>query len=123
MEKHGDSSYSEDLIKQIFDVVNTCNSVIEFKQRIIRRASYIFGLITNIHPFSDFNRHSAYAAAMQFLRKNHFDLPLASLEEEKVIFELLDKTKNKKQHDPTVCKEIESYLTSKVVAYKVRRFY
>ncbi len=122
LEKNGDSFYSDELVTKIFDKINSCNSVLGLRERVVRRASYVLGLIPNWHPFSDLNRHSAYAAAVQFLRRNNLNLPIDTNEDEEVIFHLLDKTKKKLLDDDTVCTEIESYLSSKVMNYQ-RPFY
>lgn len=103
------------MLKSIFDKINTCNTVTELRQRIIRRASYIISLIPNKQPFREFNRHSAYATAMDFLRRNNLNLPLSTVDEERAFFNVMDRTKDKNEDDPTLSTDVENYLTSRVV--------
>lgn len=118
-----DTAYSHDMVTKIFDKIASCNSVLETRARIIKRASYMLGLITNWHPFSNFNRHSAYASSVKFLRMNSLDLPLYTVDEEKELFKLMDKTKDKENDDSTICSEIETFLTTKVIDRPVYRYY
>lgn len=110
-------SVDKETIDNIFAKINSCNSVLNMKRRIIKRAAYILSLITNLQPFYEFNRHTAFSTAMDFLRRNNLNLPMDTLSKEKEVFDLLDKTKNKKKDDPTVLGEVENYLTANVVDY------
>jgi hypothetical protein len=94
--------------------------VLEIRQKIIRRTSYILSLIPNKQPFREFNRHSAYATAMDFLRRNNLNLPLNTVDEEREFFDVMDQSKNKKEDDPTLCSDVENYLSLRVVDYLVR---
>ena len=95
------------LLHSIFETVNSCNSILDIKTRIVKRAAYILCLITNLQPY-DNNRRTSYSVAMQFLRRNNLNIPLNTLEQEKEVFVLLDKTKSKSRDDPTLCTEPEA---------------
>ena len=116
-------SVDDKILQHIFNTINTCNSVKEEKRRIIKRASYILSLITNLQPFHDFNRHIAYAVTMFFLRRNNLNIPLKTPSEEKEIFYVMDKTKDKNSDDSTLCSEIEDFIASKVTDYTVKKYY
>lgn len=105
------------ILESIFDRINSCDNVQDIKRRIVKRAAYILSLITNLQPFHEHNRRTAYSTAMDFLRRNNLNLPLNTLAEEKEVFDLLDKTKKKMKDDSTLCVEIEHYLAVRVVDY------
>lgn len=107
----------DDLLNNIFEKVNSCNNTLGIKKKIVKRAAYILCLITNLQPFHENNRRTAYSVAMQFLRRNQLNIPLDNLEQEREVFFLLDKTKSKSHNDPTLCSEVEKFLNSRVISY------
>lgn len=109
IEKQEYSDVDEELLMYIFDVVNTCESISEFRRRIIRRASYILSLITNKQPFHDCNRSTAISTAIGFLRLNGLKL---QVEDELII--LVNNTKKKNENDVTLVSEVEDYLITRV---------
>jgi len=114
--ERGDSfGVNRDELQKIFENINNFNEVSGFKERIIRKASWILGGITFHQPFNDGNKETALSLTKYFLRKNDLDLPLSTREEEKEIYDLLNKTIFKFEDDPTIISEIEDFLTSKVV--------
>lgn len=115
--ERGDSfGVNRDELQKIFENVNNFNEVLGFKERIIRKASWILGGITFYQPFNDGNKETALSLTKYFLRKNNLDLPLPTREKEEEIYDLLNKTVFKFEDDPTIISEIEDFLTSKVVA-------
>lgn len=116
-------SVDKELLNKIFQKVNTCNGSIDQKKRVIKRAAYILSLITNLQPFHECNRHIAFSVTISFLRRNGLNLPLNNTYEEKIIFNVVDRAKNKKENDPTLCSEVETFLESRAVSYNYRRYY
>ena len=114
--ERGDSfGVNRDELQKIFENVNNFNEISGFKERIIRKTSWILGGITFYQPFNDGNKEIALSLTKYFLGKNDLDLPLPTREEEKEIFDLLNKTIFKFEDDPTIISEIEDFLISKVV--------
>jgi len=64
---------------------------------------------------SEGNKEMALSLTIYFLRKNDFDLPINSKEEEKEIFDLLEKTIFKFEGDPTIISEVKGFLERRVI--------
>lgn len=110
-------SVNYERLSRVFSNVNLFNNMPSKRERIIRKASHIFGGIAWQQPFSEGNKETALALTKLFLRRNGFDLPIITRNDKKEIFDLLVKTVFKDELDPTITTEVEEYLLEKVVEY------
>lgn len=102
---------------EVFSRLNSFNHITNKRDRTIKKATHILAMLAWQQPFSDGNKEIALSVAKLFLRRNGFDLPIRTLEDEKELFDLLVKTVFKFDGDPTIIDEIEKYLFKKVTNY------
>lgn len=110
-------SVNRERLSRVFDQVNAFNDIENLRERIITKASHLLGGITWQQPFSEGNKETALSLTKLFLRRNGFDLPFETKEEEKEIYELLVKTVFKDELDETIITEVREYLLKKVIVY------
>ena len=83
---------------KIYDIINSVNlasdpSILNVRERIIKKASIILARITWEQPFNNGNKATALYFTTQFLNKNKFDLLISSNPTiQKQIFHLLEAT-------------------------------
>lgn len=75
-----------DLLNDIIKKVNILSEIADSRERALRQASTLVGLIVFEQPFNNANKATAVSTAIQFLKLNGYEL---DLESEKIQDELL----------------------------------
>lgn len=114
-------------INIVYDIINSVNgglfsSILDERERIIRRASIILARITWEQPFEEGNRRTALHLTIQYLNKNKLDLLAGNNKIKKQIFNLLKRTIEKFETDESITEEIFQFLNENVIDFKFTDF-
>lgn len=117
VESRGESFGLDDPTKfyDVFREVNGFYSIEDPKMRLIKKAATLLSGLVWGQPFKNGNKATATAITKYFLKKNGYFFVLQNDEEEKEFFNLLERTVEKFEGDPTIYSEIEKYLIRKVI--------
>ena len=106
-------------LENVFEAVNsiTKSNYPDKRDRIVAKASQLLGGITFNQPFNNGNKTTATTVTIEFLRRNGFDLPITTEQEEDEHIALLERTIYKFPEDPTIISEVEAYLADRIIVY------
>ena len=111
----------------IYDIINSVNtgrffSILNERERIIRRASIILARITWEQPFKEGNRRTALYFTIQYLNKNKLDLLVGNYKIKNLIFNLQKRTIEKFETDESITEDIFQFLNQNVIDFKFTDF-
>ena len=104
----------EEHLDDMITRIQNFDSVVDDKERMIKKIASIFGVLGYWQPFKNGNKRTALSISILFLRVNGFDLPYGNRENKKAIFDSLENTMFKFEGDD-IYTEIESFLRSRIV--------
>jgi prophage maintenance system killer protein len=96
--------------------IDSHNRIQDKRTRIIKKATEIMAGITYYQPFFDANKRTALTATILFLEKYSFTLPMYSLQFQKEIYDLLNRTILKPTNDPSILEEVEHYIENTIIS-------
>ncbi len=106
----------KDLLDDILREVDSYDSVVDKREKIIRKVSCFMGRIVFEQPFKNGNKRTALAVGILFIRTNGFSFSYGSKSQKKELFDLLESTMLRFEGEESIAiKEIEDLLRKKIV--------
>lgn len=105
---------NEEDLDSIITQIQSYDSIVDNKERLVKKISAIIGGLGYLQPFKNGNKRTALSVSILFLRTNGFDLPYGNKENKKEIFKILENTMFKFEGDD-IYTEIENFLRSRIV--------
>jgi prophage maintenance system killer protein len=79
------------LLLEIIDKVNQLSDISDDRERILKQASTLMGLIVFEQPFNNANKSTATAVTIDFLHSNGFDLDIKDIRKQSELLDILEK--------------------------------